>query len=116
VRQRSITTLTRYYLGDYEEEIKPDGTTRKIHYISAGNGLSAIYVQNNGADSLYYCYTDYQGNLLAVTDDKGKVVDSLAYDPWGARRNPNDWTQPDTRTNPCLRVATPCTNTWMTLV
>jgi RHS repeat-associated protein len=97
--QNNKTTLTRYYLGNYEEEVKPDGSTRKIHYISGGNGLSAIYVQNGGADSLYYCYSDYQGNLLAVTDDAGKVLQRLAYDPWGARRNPKDWSQPDTRTN-----------------
>lgn len=98
-KHNNQTTLTRYYLGDYEEEVKPDGNTRKIHYISGGNGLSAIFVQNNGADSLYCCYTDYQGNLLAVTNDADTVVHRLAYNPWGARRNPYDWTRPDTRPN-----------------
>jgi RHS repeat-associated protein len=97
-KTNGITTLTRYYLGNYEEEVRPGAPTRKIHYISGGNGLSAIYVQNGSADSLYYCYSDYQGNLLAVTNETGdKVLERLAYDPWGARRNPNNWKLPDTR-------------------
>ena len=95
------TTLTRYYLGNYEEEHTPDGTpdgkVRKLHYISGGNGLAAIMVNNGGVDSLYYTYSDYQGNLLAVTDAAGSVKQRYAYDPWGLRRNPTNWTQLDTR-------------------
>jgi RHS repeat-associated protein len=96
-------TLTRYYLGNYEEE-HADGKVRKLHYISGGNpemsgqaGLAAIMVKNGDIDSLYYTYTDYQGNLLAVTDATGTVKERYAYDPWGLRRNPTDWTQRDTR-------------------
>jgi RHS repeat-associated protein len=91
------TTLTKYYLGNYEEEHLPGGKIRKLHYISGGSGLAAIYVQNNGADSLYYTYCDYQGNLLAVTDAAGNVKERYAYDPWGLRKNPANWSQPDSR-------------------
>ena len=42
-------TLTRYYAGNYEEEVAPNGNIRKLHYISGGNpetsgqvGLAAI--------------------------------------------------------------------------
>jgi RHS repeat-associated protein len=90
------TTLTRYYLGDYEEEIVGNNV-RKIHYLSGGNGLAAIFVQNNGKDSLMYAYTDNQGSLAALTDESGNVIERYAYDPWGARRNPDDWTQKDSR-------------------
>ena len=90
------TTLTRYYLGDYEEEIVGNNV-RKIHYLSGGSGLAAIYVQNNGKDSLMYAYTDNQGSLAALTDESGNVIERYAYDPWGARRNPDDWTQKDIR-------------------
>ncbi len=92
------TKLTRYFLGDYEEEIDAAGNVRKIHYLSGGDGLAAIYIQNNGSDSLMYAYTDYQGSLMALTDVNGKFLENYAYDPWGARRNPEDWTQKDTRT------------------
>ncbi len=91
-------TLTRYYVGNYEEEIR-NGNTRKIHYINGGNGLAALYVQNNGNDTLYYAHTDYQGSLLALSLENGTVIERYAYDPWGKRRNPMIWGQADTRTS-----------------
>jgi len=36
---------------------------------------------------------------VALTNVSGNVVEKYAYDPWGARRNPNDWTQNDSRTS-----------------
>ena len=90
-------TLTRYYMGDYEEEVR-NGTVRKIHYICGGNGLAAIAVQNAGQDTLYYVHTDYQGSLIALSLPDGTVKERYAYDPWGNRRNPANWTQRDTRT------------------
>lgn len=89
-------TLIRYYAGNYEEEIR-DGQTRQIHYINGGNGLAALYVQNNGRDTLYYTHIDYQGSLLALSLTNGTVIERYAYDPWGKRRNPMNWSQLDTR-------------------
>ena len=90
-----VTKLTRYYLGDYEEEIGSDSKIRKIHYLSG-----AIFVDNETApDSLYYTYTDNQGSLIAITDQSGIVKRKYAYDPWGARRNPTNWTEPDNLSN-----------------
>jgi RHS repeat-associated core domain len=87
---------TRYYLGDYEEEVDAvTGNVRKIHYLSGG----AILIQNGAIENLYYGYSDYQGSLIVLTDENGNVVEKYAYDPWGARRNPADWTQKDTRTS-----------------
>jgi len=90
-------SMTRYYLGDYEEEVT--GTsTRKIHYVSGGDGLAALYVQNNGKDSLYFAFSDFQGNLIALAKADGSVAEKYAYDPWDNRRNPYDWQQVDTCT------------------
>ena len=36
---------------------------------------------------------------MALTDVSGNVVEKYAYEPWGARRNPTDWTQKDSRTS-----------------
>jgi RHS repeat-associated protein len=89
----STRELTKYYMGDYEEEVV--GTNiRKIHYLRG-----AIYIQNNGSDSLLYSYTDNQGSLIALTDESGTIKRKYAYDPWGARRNPADWTQKDNGSN-----------------
>jgi len=89
------TQMTRYYLGDYEEEASSAGNLRMIHYL--GNG--AIYINNNGVDSLLFMYRDYLGSLVALTDYNGSVLERYAFDPWGTRRNPSDWTQKDTRTS-----------------
>ena len=94
VQTQGTASLTRYYVGNYEEEVAPNGNVRKIHYLSG-----AMLVQNNGVDSLYYTYTDNQGSLIALTDASGNVVRKYAYDPWGARRNASDWTQKDNGSN-----------------
>lgn len=90
-----ITQQTRYYLGDYEEEVDAAGNVRKIHYLSGG----AVLIRNNGQDSLLYCYSDYLGSLIALTNEEDSVVGRYAYDPWGNRRNPDNWTQTDNRTH-----------------
>ena len=54
-------------------------------------------ISNNYLETLYYGYTDNQGSLIALTDENGTVVEKYADDPWGARRNPTDWTQKDAR-------------------
>ena len=77
-----MAQLTRYYLGNYEEEIDASGNVRKIHYISGGNGLVAILISHNGQDSLLYAYTDQLGSLTALTNDSGTVLEQYAYDPW----------------------------------
>lgn len=85
---------TRIYLGSYEEVTDGAGNTKKIHYLSGG----AVYIeaplppQGGAAGVLYYGYTDNQGSLIALTDQNGNAIERYAYDPWGARRNPQDWT------------------------
>ncbi len=92
------TSQTRYYLGDYEEETTDGIHFRKIHYLSGG----AVLIRNNGKDSLLYGYSDHQGSLIALTNGNGIVLEKYAYDPWGLRRNPLDWTQSDNRTSHIL--------------
>ena len=85
-----VTSQTHYYAGDYEEEIDATGNVRKIHYLSG-----AILIRNKGIDSLLYTYSDNQGSLLALVDESGTVVRRYAYDPWGNRRDVEDWTKKD---------------------
>jgi RHS repeat-associated protein len=40
---------------------------------------------------MYYIYKDHLGSITDITDDEGTVVESLSYDAWGNRRNPNTW-------------------------
>ena len=91
-------TFTRYYSGNYEEEVDSSGKVKKIHYISGGDGLAGIYINDDGNNRFYSTYCDYQGSLLALTDMNGVVKERYAYDPWGNRRNPVLWKDPDVRT------------------
>ena len=72
---------------------------RELHYICGANGLAAIYVTTADKDTMYYAFTDYQHNLLALTDAAGKPYERYSYDPWGNRRSATDWTQSDTLTH-----------------
>ena len=93
---QGIPSLTKYYVGNYEEENTSNGNVRKIHYLSG-----AIYVDNSiYNDSLYYVYSDNQGSVIALTDASENVVRRYAYDPWGVRRNPTDWKLKDD----CVRL------------
>ncbi len=87
--------LKRYYFDNYEEEVKGDGTTRTIHYISGGNGLAAMYISDdaNGKTGFYFAHTDYQGSLTGLSNASGTIVERYAYDPWGNRRNALSWEQ-----------------------
>ena len=88
--------LTRYYFSDYEEERYADGRVRKIDYIIGPTGVVGVRISTNGTDTFLHAFTDRFGNLVMLADEEGNVVERLAYDPWGARRNPDDWTKPDT--------------------
>jgi len=48
---------------------------------------------------LYYSYSDSQGSLIALVHEGGSVIQRFAYDPWGARRDPNNWNVKDSRTS-----------------
>ena len=86
---------TRYYIGNYEEVTDPQGVTTKYHYLPGG----AVMMEKGGERKLYYNYTDRLGSVVATTDEVGNVVERYAYDPWGARLNPENWTELDTRTD-----------------
>jgi len=81
---------TKYYiLGNTEIEVDhQNGGTRTLSYI----GSQAIWEQSTTTGNhLYYLHQDYQGSLLAVTDESGGIVQRYAYDPWGRRRDPGTW-------------------------
>ena len=64
----------------------------QLHYIAGGDGLAAIFVKNNGLDTLYYIHTDHLGSINVITNQSGAVVKNYSFDAWGRRRNPVNWT------------------------
>ncbi|OFX34740.1 MAG: hypothetical protein A2X08_00995 [Bacteroidetes bacterium GWA2_32_17] len=83
-KNNQIIEKTKYFAGNYEQEII-DGNTRELHYIAGPMGLAAIYVKNNGADSMYYTHTDHLGSITEVTNQNGILMQRMAYNAWGVR-------------------------------
>jgi len=75
---------TKYFAGNYEQEII-NGNTRELHYVAGPMGLAAIYVKNNGTDSMYYTHTDHLGSITEITDNTGTLLQRMQYDAWGKR-------------------------------
>ncbi len=79
----------------YEKEVKANGSTEHRHYLSAAGITFALYVKREGglngqsAASVRYFHHDHLGSIASITDENGVVVERLAYDPWGKRRNTN---------------------------
>ena len=96
----NIPQETRYYLGNYEEKTDhTTGITQKIHYLRGGAILIISPPSGEPEGALYYGYYDYLGSLVALVNAKSNEVERYAYDPWGVRRNPSDWSQKDNRTS-----------------
>jgi RHS repeat-associated protein len=76
--------------GLYEERTNGD----RLHYIATPAGTSALVVTNKfntAQKDIYYLYNDHLGSLIAATKRGSGVLEEFSYDPWGRRRNPNDW-------------------------
>ena len=76
-----------------EKEVAGTLTTYK-HYLSAGGNIFGLYSQpSTGAAQTRYFHRDNLGSITAVTNETGGLVERLAYDAWGKRRQING--QPD---------------------
>jgi uncharacterized protein RhaS with RHS repeats len=85
----------------YEKEVKDSGVTEHRHYMSAGGLTFALVIARTGTgvtssstdklaqNQLRYFHSDHLGSISVITDEAGQVIERLAYDPWGKRRNAN---------------------------
>ncbi len=92
--KNGVTTVTTY-LGNVEKiEVLGSGFIEWKRYVSG-----AIYtyktntsnqLQSNGSTKSFV-YNDHLGSLDVITDSAGVIQQSLSFDPWGARRNGENW-------------------------
>ena len=61
--------ITRYYMGNYEEEVNVNGNIKKIHYLGGAIYIESTLPSGETNGVLYYVYTDYQGNLIALVNE-----------------------------------------------
>jgi RHS repeat-associated protein len=82
----------KFYGSQYEKEVDyTTNTTRQWHYISGGDGLSAVYIKTNETGQLYFVAKDHLGSIIGLYNTIGTLVEEYSYDAWGRRRNPNTW-------------------------
>jgi RHS repeat-associated protein len=74
----------------YEKEVKPTGVVEHKNYINAGGLLIGVIIKrSDGTGDTNYFHQDRLGSLTLITNSTGGVLERLAYDAFGKRRNPN---------------------------
>jgi hypothetical protein len=76
VTQVRSDAVTIRYAGAMEVEVKAGTTTAKT-YLPLGVGVE---IDNANGTQLYYTHRDRLGSVVAISDQGGIVVESLAYD------------------------------------
>lgn len=69
------------------------GTSCGVDYISGGDGLCAMVVNDAAANTIetYVVYSDHLGSIEVLTDLNGNIVAEQSFDAWGRYRDPNNW-------------------------
>src|SRR5262249_52465180 len=86
------TSETIYYVGSLFEKHVTSSGTKYRHYVPF-RGENPIMVDRlpDTSTTVYFLHRDQQGGVAEVTSESGALLDSLAYDAWGLRRNAATW-------------------------
>ena len=66
----------------------------KLTYLGSPDGIFAVAKSTSSGYRLHYVHTDNLGSWDIITDENGHLEQSLSFDAWGNRRNPDTWTGP----------------------
>jgi RHS repeat-associated protein len=81
----------KYYSADGSMEIKLDTQNYATEFVTyiGGDGYSApLLVKSDGITQNYlYLHRDYQGSILAITNQAGTIVEKRLFDAWGSLIN-----------------------------
>ncbi|TRX35949.1 RHS repeat-associated core domain-containing protein [Flavobacterium restrictum] len=89
---KNLRPNRKYYSADGTMEIKENTKTGAIEFITylGGDGYSAPVVYKKTYPStgtpqeqILYLHRDYQGSILAITNDVGLVLEKRLFDAWG---------------------------------
>lgn len=88
-------TTTKLYIGGIFERETTGAAVRNLHYIRAGGEVFAVYISETTSIATLqftrYLHRDHLGSVQTITNETGVVLEVLSYDPWGLRRNAQDW-------------------------
>jgi len=75
----------------FEQESATGASTFYRHYIEVRGKRVAVVRRQSSTDTVQYLQRDHQDSIVEVTSSSGALVQSLAYDAWGLRRDPTNW-------------------------
>ena len=85
---------TTLYLGNVERVTHPDAT------VTVRRRIGGVAIELEGtarggceADAVRYVLRDHLGSVDRLIDASGAAAQSAGFTAWGARRDPNDWTE-----------------------
>jgi hypothetical protein len=94
----SGTTLYVNGLGLKVERVEGSGGSIVWNnYVQAAGGMAAVFyerIAGAGTSKTHYFHKDHLGSIGVITDELGAVVQRLAYDAWGKRRNADGTDEP----------------------
>ncbi|WP_179957428.1 RHS repeat-associated core domain-containing protein [Exilibacterium tricleocarpae] len=90
-RQGAATTTT-LYIGSVEKVYFSDNSSQWKRTI---NGIAQITMDFNQGlyqqEEIHYLIKDHLGSVTTIVNELGQALDSMAFDPWGARRDTESW-------------------------
>jgi RHS repeat-associated protein len=87
----SLDATIRYVGSLFEFEDPASGSDVYRHYVHAGSRVVALVERIGTTNTKKFLHRDNQGSVTKVTNSAGSVSQALAFDAWGLRRDPTDW-------------------------
>lgn len=90
---KETRTYRKHYSADGSMEVKENTQTGAIEFVTyiGGDGYSAPVVYKKSYSNIgttqeqtLYLHRDYQGSILAITNETGVIVEKRQFDAWGA--------------------------------
>lgn len=82
-----LRTYRKHYSADGSMEIKQNTVTGALEFVTyiGGDGYTApVVLKSDGTTQNYlYLHRDYQGTIVAISDQSGAVVEKRLFDAWG---------------------------------
>lgn len=85
---KSGQATTTYYLGNVEKILRPSGDVELKRYLDGE--VIATERSLNPSDELHVL-KDHLGSTHVLTDDAGAMQQTMSFDAWGERRNPDTY-------------------------
>jgi RHS repeat-associated protein len=90
---KETRTYRKHYSADGSMEIKENTQTGEVEFVTyiGGTGYTASIVSKKTYSSVgatqeqtLYLHRDYQGSILAITNETGTILEKRQFDAWGA--------------------------------